>query len=379
MDDILPNEHLAVTGLDEWSQLCSTAYVPLKVSATRDFRGALRERERGPLSLSQVSATPSTVQRTSRLVTTDPREALLFAVFVRGRGVISQHGHEDPVRSGSGYVLQSDQPYGLRLHSDNEILILRTPAELTGLAPAVLPTIAGRVLPPGTAELEVLTREVATALLGEQPAPGPELLLDLLRAVTHRTLYGDRSRPYLSGPALWASARWYLERHHSNPRLNLDDVAARFMVSRRHLEQQFVRHGAGPAAYLRNVRRERAAHLLLADRSTTVARVARSAGFADVDTFIRAFRRHHGQTPAEWRRHQPMTPSGNARATRQPSRTPAMLSDLRRWTRPADAPFLAPPGHEKRSTPTSEPWRGTTPAGPGHAMKGDGPGARCSR
>ncbi|WP_418057366.1 AraC family transcriptional regulator [Pimelobacter simplex] len=385
MNDTPPSERLAVTGLEEWSQLCSTAYVPLEVSATPDFRGALRSRERGPLSLSQVGATPSTVQRTSRLVTTDPREALLFAVFLRGRGVISQHGHAEPVRAGGGYVLQTDQPYGLRLTSDNELLILRVPAELTGLDPDALPTIAGRVLPPGTAEIEVLARELATALLGDEStpaapaAPGPELLLDLLRAVTHRTRYGDRSRPYLSGSALWASARWYLERHHTDPRLNLDDVAARFMVSRRHLEQQFVRHGSGPATYLRNVRRERAAHLLLADRSTTVARVARSAGFADVDTFIRAFRRHHGQTPAEWRRHQPMTPSGNARATRQPARTPAMLSDLRRWTRPADAPFLAPPGHEKRSTPTSEPWRGTTPAGPGHVMKGDGPGTRCSR
>lgn len=382
MNDIPPSERLAVTGLEEWSQLCSTAYVPLEVSAAPDFRGALRSRERGPLSLSQVGATASTVQRTSRLVESDPREALLFAVFLRGRGVVSQHGREEPVRAGGGYLLQTDQPYGLRLQTGNEILILRVPAELAGLAPAALPTIAGRVLPPGTPEVEVLARELASELLGGRSAPDaphPELLLDLLRAVAHRTHYGERSRPYLSGAALWASARWHLERHHADPRLDLDDVAARFMVSRRHLEQQFSRHGTGPAAYLRNVRREHAGRLLLADRSATVARVARSSGFADVDTFIRAFRRHHDQTPAEWRRHQPTTARGTARGARSAARKPGLLSDLRHWTRPADAPFPEPPGHGKRSTPTSEPWRGTTPAGPGHVMKGDAPGTRCSR
>lgn len=368
MNDIAPSERLAVTGLEEWSQLCSTAYVPLVVRATPDFRGALRSRELGPLSLSQVGATPSIVQRTGRLVTTDPREALLFAVFLHGRGVVSQHGRTEPVRAGGGYVLQTDQPYSLRLTTGNEILILRVPTELTGLDPAALPTIAGRVLAPGTAEVDVLARELATSLLGRGTGPvaqRPELLLDLLRAVTHRARYGERSRPYLSGPALWASARWYLERHHADPHLSLDDVAARFMVSRRHLEQQFVRYGPGPATYLRDLRRERAGRLLLADRSATVARVARSAGFADVDTFIRAFRRHHGQTPAEWRRHQPVPARGSTRSARTAARTPGLLSNLRRWTRPADAPFLAPPGHEKRSTPTSEPWRGTTPAGPG--------------
>lgn len=355
------HEHLAVTGIDEWSHLCSTAYVPLEVDADQEFRGALRARDLGPLSLSQVGATPSVVRRTSRLASADPREALMFSIFLSGSTVVAQHGRAAQVAPGGGYLLESDRPYSIRLHSPNDILILRIPTELAGLGPGTLREIAGRALPPGTGEIGVLGRELAGTLLADSDGDGApdagrpdrqELLVDLLLAVTHRMRYGDRSRPYLSGAALWASARWYLDRHHGEPRLGMDEVAARFMVSRRHLEQQFARRGSTPAAYLRQVRGDRARRALLADRSATVEQVARTVGFNDADTFIRVFRRRHGQTPADWRRQQP-APTPSAPPARAAGHPRALLSDLRRWAEPADAPFLAPPGHEKRSTPTS--------------------------
>ncbi|KAB2806866.1 AraC family transcriptional regulator [Pimelobacter simplex] len=377
-DDAPPSEHLAVTGLDEWSHRCSTAYVPLEVDADGDFRGALRVRDLGPLGVSQVGATPSVVRRTARRVAADPRESVLLSVFLQGSTVVAQHGRAGPVAPGGGYLLASDQPYGIRLQSPTDILILRVPRTLAGLGPATLREIAGRVLPPDTGEIDVLGRELAAALLhGAGAGAGrQELLVDLLRAVTHRMRYGDRSRPYLSGAALWASARWYVERHHGDPGLGVEELAARFMVSRRHLEQQFARRGTTPAAYLRQVRAESARRLLLADRTATVEHIAHTAGFTGVDTFIRAFRRRHGQTPADWRRQQP---GRGVVATPLPPQTAELLSDLHRLAAPADAPFLAPPGHEKRSTPTSRSLERDDAGSPGLVMKGDGPGPRRTR
>lgn len=339
------SEHLPVTGLDEWSQLCSTAYVPLRVAAEHDFQGALRARDLGPLSLSQVGATPSTIRRDTRLVRADPREALLFSVFLRGTSLVTQQGPVAQVHAGGAYVLDTDRPYGIGLQTANDVLILRVPSELADLAPADLATIAGRPLPPRTDEVAVLCRELAAALLPRDAAQESDdeedrqqLLLDLLAATTHRMQYGDRSRPYLSGAALWASARWYVDRHHADPRLTVDALADRFMVSRRHLELQFARHGIGPSAYLRHARGDRARRILLADRSATIERVAHDSGFSDTNTFIRAFRRQHGQNPASWRRRQPRSSAGSpehasdstdAGAESASTSVPALLSDLR--------------------------------------------------
>lgn len=331
------HQHLEVSGLDEWSSLCSSACVPLQVSADEGFLGSIRYRTLGPLSISQLGATPSTVQRTPRLVSADPREAVMFSVLLRGSRLIAHHGRAQDVVAGGAYVMESDQPYGIRFHGRTDVLSLRLPTEHTGLGPRTLRTIAGQSMPPGIAENQVLGRELANTLLGREPltpAADQDLLVDLLHAVTHRLQYGDRSRPYLSGVALWASARWYIDQHHDERALGIDDVASRFMVSRRHLEQQFARQGTSPAAYLRAVRCAHARRLLVADRSATIDQVARRAGFADVNTFIRTFRRLEGRTPAGWRRQQPSEVLVPIRSGTDP---PLLLADLRHWASPASA------------------------------------------
>lgn len=63
----------------------------------------------------------------------------------------------------------------------------------------------------------------------------------------------------------------------------------------------FARHGDSPAARLRRVRLARAEELLTRT-SSTVTQIAYACGFADVNTFIRAFRRAHDCTPESWRR-----------------------------------------------------------------------------
>jgi AraC-like DNA-binding protein len=78
-------------------------------------------------------------------------------------------------------------------------------------------------------------------------------------------------------------------------------LASRFGFSEGYFFRAFKRRtGCTPHVYLARLRLEQAA-LLLRQSSLSVARVARLVGYADPLYFSRAFSRHFGKPPAQWR------------------------------------------------------------------------------
>src|SRR3954471_14985761 len=83
--------------------------------------------------------------------------------------------------------------------------------------------------------------------------------------------------------------------------LALDDIARRVASSRRQLQRAY--HEIGDTTFrdhLTGVRMERAAELL-AIRGLTVREVARRVGYRQPAQFAKAFRRHHGIAPSDFR------------------------------------------------------------------------------
>jgi transcriptional regulator GlxA family with amidase domain len=84
--------------------------------------------------------------------------------------------------------------------------------------------------------------------------------------------------------------------------LSLDDVARRIASSRRQLQRAFAEAGQTTfRGHLTAVRMERAAELL-ASLPLPVREVAARVGYRQPAQFAKAFRRHHGQGPSEYRR-----------------------------------------------------------------------------
>ena len=84
--------------------------------------------------------------------------------------------------------------------------------------------------------------------------------------------------------------------------LSLDDIARRVASSRRQLQRAYSEIGETTfREHLTAVRMERAAELLAASRSLTVREVARRVGYRQPAQFAKAFRRHHGLSPSEYR------------------------------------------------------------------------------
>lgn len=93
----------------------------------------------------------------------------------------------------------------------------------------------------------------------------------------------------------------HLRDHFRSP-LNLKEVADRCGVSREHFIRAFGRrYGEPPGEMLRRLRLEHA-HRMLRTTQTPVQDVALACGFADSNSFCRAYRRRFGDTPGRERR-----------------------------------------------------------------------------
>ena len=83
--------------------------------------------------------------------------------------------------------------------------------------------------------------------------------------------------------------------------LSLDDIARRVASSRRQLQRAYAEIGNTTfREHLTRVRMERAAGLL-ADKGLTVREVARRVGYRQPAQFAKAFRRHLGVAPSDYR------------------------------------------------------------------------------
>jgi transcriptional regulator GlxA family with amidase domain len=83
--------------------------------------------------------------------------------------------------------------------------------------------------------------------------------------------------------------------------LSLDDIARRVASSRRQLQRAYAEIGDTTFRdHLTGVRMERAAELL-STRGLTVREVAYRVGYRQPAQFAKAFRRHHGVSPSDYR------------------------------------------------------------------------------
>jgi AraC family transcriptional regulator, regulatory protein of adaptative response / methylphosphotriester-DNA alkyltransferase methyltransferase len=83
--------------------------------------------------------------------------------------------------------------------------------------------------------------------------------------------------------------------------LSLDDIARRVASSRRQLQRAYAEIGNTTfREHLTRVRMDRAAELLN-DRALTVREVARRVGYRQPAQFAKAFRRHLGVAPSDYR------------------------------------------------------------------------------
>jgi AraC family transcriptional regulator, regulatory protein of adaptative response / methylphosphotriester-DNA alkyltransferase methyltransferase len=107
--------------------------------------------------------------------------------------------------------------------------------------------------------------------------------------------------------SLFEEAVAIVEREYADD-LALDDIARRVATSRRQLQRAYAEVGDTTfREHLTQVRMERAGELLRRG-GMTIREVAHRVGYRQPAQFAKAFRRHHGAAPSDYRTRQPSEP-----------------------------------------------------------------------
>lgn len=95
----------------------------------------------------------------------------------------------------------------------------------------------------------------------------------------------------------WAEhAKNYIDTHYVEP-ITLDDVCKHVSISRGHFSEVFLhRFGISPSQYVKNLRMERAHHLV-ENTAYSITEIADSVGYQSLFSFSRAYRNHYGFSP----------------------------------------------------------------------------------
>lgn len=102
-------------------------------------------------------------------------------------------------------------------------------------------------------------------------------------------------------PSLCQRVSTYIADQYADPDLCLDSIAERFEVSPKYLSRHFKEQtGSNISTFITNIRLKQAGYLLQ-DKDINIAQLAKMCGYANANTFHKAFKRYWGMSPGSFR------------------------------------------------------------------------------
>lgn len=246
------------------------------------------------------------------------RDELMVVIHRAGAtGQLRHRGRRSAVTRGGAVSVDLEKPYLFGYSSHLDQTILKLPRHLisascfdnAGISRAMDATSSTRLMASTLDELRLVSAALTTADLPADPYKQADLRRELellsmsLRDLVSFSFGGDRRIDLRADPrAQIQLAKDFLNANYWNASLRSEDVAASLRVSTRRLSKIFEPTGTSPAAYLREIRLDKAIALMdSADDAPNMTDVAYRVGFGDISTFGRAFKKRFGYTPGERR------------------------------------------------------------------------------
>ncbi len=306
-EGVAPQERLAL-----WADLICDAYVQLDCEtpdSDAPFNGNILSERLATLDLSQVTASPQRVLRTSRQISKSTEDYFLVSIQTKGLGVIRQDGRQAMLRPGDFALYDSTRPYELLFENDFQQFVLMLPGEM--LRSQVKATqdltaipVSGRR---GAGHLmigmiQALWRDIAALEPASAGAISDSVLNILVAGL--RTLPAATRLPPSNLKRLYlAQARAFVCEHLRDPQLSVEMIAAELRLSVSTLHRAFQ---GEPCSLVHWIWTERldAVKRDLADpalRNFGVSSLAFAWGFNDAAHFSRAFKERFSVTATEFR------------------------------------------------------------------------------
>lgn len=298
--------------LSTFSEMVSSSFVPLRVSADRaeQFAAKISSADADTVVFTEVAARPHTVERTQETIERGGSGYYKVSLLISGSSLLVQDGKELVMRAGDLSVYDTSRPYSLIFGEEFRNLIMMFPKDRLDLPIPFTEQLTAVSLRQQHASLT----PVITAFLSQFPsqlAELPERLraklghtsLDLVSTLFSSILDTD---PAQRDPrqVLLQKICAHIDQHLASPDLSPGSIAAAHYISTRHLHSLFHDTGSTVSTWIRERRLEHCRADLMdpvfSDR--TVAALAARWGFTDAAHFSRAFKTAYGVSPSELRR-----------------------------------------------------------------------------
>jgi AraC family transcriptional activator of tynA and feaB len=265
------------------------------------FVGEVTQIPLGGTAVARIRSQAQQVRRTPRDIAHAPTSGYYANLQLRGDSVMIQGGRSTVLRPGDLAVVDTTQPFEFGFPDDFSQLSFYIPGELMhAQMEGPVPT-ATRV--DTTTGVGAAARHAMTALADNQLPATTAMRLAVHTSGLLATVLQQPSEPATRSARGRAAVLADLEEHLADPDLSPAATARRLGISVRQLHALFAGQDRSFAAEVRRRRLEIARRDLMdpARSHLRVIDVSVEAGFVNVASFHRAFRRQFGQTPAQVR------------------------------------------------------------------------------
>jgi AraC-like DNA-binding protein len=256
------------------------------------------------------SRSPAHYYATPELIARGGQDMVALSVLRSGAASATQFGNELIDGIGSAAVLTPSDPSISSMLTPGTFITLAVSRPMVA---ALMPDYTqsfGRSIPVQNAALALLIRYLDVVRSGDElttPAVGQRIadhIIDL--SVLALGARGDRAelaRQRGGKAARLGAIRSDILNSLGRNDLSTELIAARHGISPRYVRKLFEEDGSSFSAFVLSERVMRA-HRMLVDRRfahLNIAQVAHESGFSDISYFNRAFRRHFGARPSDYR------------------------------------------------------------------------------
>lgn len=277
------------------------------------FRAETRLLRLGGSRVWSTAVDPAPIRRTPELARkSDPGVYTLILSLIGGVEV-TQADHEAVHGPFDMHILDSSQPFNLRLLGSPSVHLIGADVPKAGFPLPVLwmdQLLARRL--PGREGVGALVSGFLRQLTHEtdsyRTSDGPRLeaaLLELLTALcAHHLNSGDSSAPDSARRALVVQIQAFIRQHLHDPQLTPSAIAAAHHISVSYLYRVFQVEGVTVASWIREQRLAQARRDLVDPtlRGIPIHVIASRWGFTRAPEFSRAFRHAYGMPPKDCRR-----------------------------------------------------------------------------
>ncbi len=294
----------------DYREAVTASFVPLDVSrvGADPFWGRLRTVDVEPVHVSEVSASPHLVERTSTLLASADPSYYKASLQVSGTGLLIQDGREAVLQPGDLAIYDTGRPYSLVFEEDMRMLVLMFPREHLGLPPDIVKQLTAHRFSSDDglgAMIIPFLQNVSQNLDRVGGITGPRLVQSALDLIT--TMFASeldlQADPNDNHQLLMQQIRRYIDLNLGQPDLGPTQIAAAHYISIRHLHGLFREKGTTVSTWVREQRLEKCRRDLIDPllAHLPVGAVAARWGFVDAAHFSRIFKAAFDMAPSELR------------------------------------------------------------------------------